>query len=55
MYTGCGGEIKSPGLIKSPINYEEDESDTTNVYPSDADCTWIIRAPPDQVVLLKYV
>lgn len=50
----CGGEITSPGFIKSPISFNEDDEEP-NAYPNDANCTWIIRAPPDQVVQLAYV
>lgn len=52
--TGCGGLITAPGLIKSPVNYE----DTYNYfsgYSNNANCTWVIRAPENQVVQLVYV
>jgi hypothetical protein len=46
----CGGEISAPGIIKSPIS-----ASNMGKYPNDANCTWIIRAPPNQVVWLVYV
>ncbi|XP_029345465.1 cubilin isoform X2 [Acyrthosiphon pisum] len=50
--TTCGGEITSPGIIKSPMTI--DPLLGTPRYPDNANCTWIIRAPPDQVVQLKF-
>ncbi|KAL5234243.1 hypothetical protein ACI65C_001653 [Semiaphis heraclei] len=49
---GCGSEITSPGSIKSPISF--DKLFGIYGYPSNANCTWIIRAPPDQVVQLIF-
>lgn len=51
--TECGGEITSPGIIKSPLAI--DKIFGTSRYPDDANCTWIVRAPPDQIVQLVYV
>lgn len=53
MCIDCGGEITSPGFIRSPVSFSEDEE--ADAYPDEANCTWIIRAPPDQVVQLAYV
>lgn len=50
---GCGGEITIPGIIKSPSAVDEH---TGNLgYPSNENCTWIIRALPGQVVRIVYV
>lgn len=50
---GCGGEITTPGIIKSPSTIDEL---TGNLgYPSNENCTWIIRALPGQVVRIVYV
>ncbi|VVC39263.1 EGF-like, conserved site,EGF-like calcium-binding domain,CUB domain,EGF domain,EGF-like calcium- [Cinara cedri] len=46
----CGGEITTPGLIKSSIGSDE----LANGYPSNQNCTWIIRAPPGQRVQLVF-
>lgn len=48
--TECGGEITSPGIIKSPLAI--DKIFGIFKYPDDANCTWVIRAPPDQTVQL---
>lgn len=46
----CGGQITAPGIIKSPMS-----PINNGKYPNDANCTWIIRAPPNQVIWLVYV
>jgi len=51
--TECGGKITNPGVIKSPMTF--DKLFGTIQYPENANCTWIIQAPPDQVVRLVYV
>lgn len=53
MKTGCGAEITSPGLIKYPFISNED-IDTVTKYQY-LNCTWIIRAPLDQIVQIAYV
>lgn len=50
---GCGGEMTTPGIIKSPSTMDEFNGNLG--YPSNANCTWIIRALPGQVVRIVYV
>jgi len=49
----CGGEITTPGQIKFPADIVESRGN--NEYPNSENCTWIIRAPPRQVIQLVYV
>lgn len=53
VFIGCGSEITTPGLIKSPMSF--DNLFGIHGYPRNINCTWIIRAPPEQVVQLVYV
>jgi len=49
--TDCGGEMTTPGLIKSPVIMKNFEK----IYPDNLNCTWIIRAPSKQIIQLVYV
>lgn len=53
-FIGCGGEIITPGIITSPVNYINEYGFVTdlNEYANNLNCTWIIRAPPEQVIQL---
>jgi len=53
LFTGCGSEITTPGTIKSPISFDKLYGGFG--YPRNSNCTWIIRAPPEQIVQLRYV
>ncbi|XP_029345463.1 cubilin isoform X3 [Acyrthosiphon pisum] len=48
----CGGEITIPGIIKYPMTI--DPLSGTYEYPDNTNCSWIIRAPPDQVVQIVF-
>ncbi|XP_022177373.1 cubilin-like [Myzus persicae] len=49
---GCGSEITTPGTIKSPMSYETLYG--IHGYPRNLNCTWIVRAPPEQIVQLVF-
>lgn len=53
MYTECGGEITSPGLIESPTSNNEYNVKTGEYHY--VNCTWIVRAPSDQIIQIAYV
>ncbi|XP_049865550.1 cubilin homolog [Pectinophora gossypiella] len=45
-YYECGGEIKEPTVISSTPDGER--------YTSNENCTWIIEAPADKIIVLKF-
>ncbi|VVC39264.1 EGF-like, conserved site,EGF-like calcium-binding domain,CUB domain,EGF domain,EGF-like calcium- [Cinara cedri] len=47
---GCGGEIKTPGIIEPPTEVDAIISGVT----SRLNCSWVIRAPPEQVIQLTF-
>uniref|UniRef100_A0A2H8TEF1 Cubilin n=1 Tax=Melanaphis sacchari TaxID=742174 RepID=A0A2H8TEF1_9HEMI len=52
---GCGSEITTPGSIKSPLSFNNAYYGPGRYgYPSNLNCTWIIRAPPGQVIQLVF-
>ncbi|MBO8666590.1 CUB domain-containing protein, partial [Staphylococcus aureus] len=51
-FQGCGSEITTQGTIKSPISF--DRLYGVFGYPRNSNCTWIIRAPPEQIVQLVF-
>lgn len=52
IFVVCGGEIITPGEIKSSTIVDEQTGKIG--YPRNENCTWTIRAPPNQVVRLVY-
>ncbi|CAI6368736.1 unnamed protein product [Macrosiphum euphorbiae] len=48
----CGGEIAIPGIIKYPTTINPLSG--TYEYPDNANCSWIIRAPPGQAVQIVF-
>jgi hypothetical protein len=45
LFTDCGGQVTGPGIIQS-INF-------MGRYSEEANCTWIITAPSDHVIVLR--